>query len=135
MKRALKEISDMATSLEATGVDRRQAGATLEAIANSIEKFAVNPERLRETLEASQQALYERIKAENDQRFDWIDQRFDAVNQRFDDVNQRFDDVNRRIDDMRAEQRADSTKLFNLVLAMALGMAGVAGGLLFGPFF
>ncbi|MDE0274140.1 MAG: hypothetical protein OXP11_23355 [Gammaproteobacteria bacterium] len=104
----------MATSLEATGVDRRQAGATLEAIANSIEKFPVTPERLRETLEASLQAQYERIKAEMDQR---------------------FDDVNRRIDDMRAEQRADSSKLFNLMLAMALGMAGVAGSLLFGPLF
>ena len=41
MKRALKEISDMATSLEASGMERRQAVATLEAIANSIEKFAV----------------------------------------------------------------------------------------------
>ena len=111
----------MATSLEATGVDRRQAGATLEAIANSIEKFAVTPERLRETLEASQQALYERIKGEMDQRFDGVDQR--------------FDDVNRRIDDMRTEQRADSSRLFNLMLAMALGMAGVAGSLLFGPLF
>ena len=114
MKRALKEISDMATSLEATGVDRRQAGATLEAIANSIEKFAVTPEQLRETLEASLQAQYERIKAEMDQR---------------------FNDVNRRIDDMRAEQRTDSSRLFNLMLAMALGMAGVAGSLLFGPLF
>ena len=114
MKRALKGISDMATGLEATGVDRRQAGATLEAIANSIEKFAVTPERLRETREASQQALYERIKGE---------------------MNQRFNDFNRRIDEMRAEQRADSSRLFNLMLAMALGMAGVAGSLLFGPFF
>ena len=114
MKRALKEISEMATSLEATGVDRQQAGATLEAIANSIEKFAVTPERLREILEASQQALYKRIKGEMDQR---------------------FNDVNRRIDDMRAEQRADSSRLFNLMLAMALGMAGVAGSLLFGPLF
>jgi len=114
MKRALKEISDMATSLEATGIDRQQAGATLEAIANSIEKFAVTPEQLRETLEASLQAQYERIKAEMDQR---------------------FNDVNRRIDDMRAEQRTDSSRLFNLMLAMALGMAGVAGSLLFGPLF
>ena len=66
----------MATSLEATGVDRRQAGATLEAIANSIEKFAVTPERLRETIEASQQALYERIKGEMDQRFDQVNAQF-----------------------------------------------------------
>ena len=127
MKRALQEVSDMATSLEASGMDRQQAGATLEAIANSIEKFAVTPERLREILEESQQTLYERIKAENDLRFDGIDQRFEGVNHRFDDVNRRFDDVNRRMDDMRAEQRADSSKLFNLTLAMTLGIAGVAG--------
>ena len=120
MKRALQEVSDMATSLEASGMDRQQAGATLEAIANSIEKFAVTPERLREILEESQQTLYERIKAENDLRFDGIDQRFEGV-------NHRFDDVNRRMDDMRAEQRADSSKLFNLTLAMTLGIAGVAG--------
>ena len=50
----------MATSLQASGMDRQQAGATFEAIAKSIEKFAVTPERLREILEESQQALYER---------------------------------------------------------------------------
>ena len=125
----------MATSLEATGVDRRQAGATLEAIANSIEKFAVTPERLREALEESHQALYERVKGEFGQRFD--DFRGE-MGQRFDDLtkntNERFNDVNRRIDDMRAEQRADSSRLFNLMLAIALGMAGVAGSWLFGQF-
>ena len=194
MKRALQEVSDMATSLEASGMDRQQAGATLEAIANSIEKFAVTPERLREILEESQQTLYERIKAENDLRFDGIgqrvegvnqkfegvnhrfdrvnqqfegvnqrfegvnekfeginrrfdgvnekfegiNQRFDGVNRQFDAVNQRFDDVNLRLDDLTkntnerfndvlAELRAVSSKLFNLTLAMALGIAGVAG--------
>ena len=150
MKRALQEISDMATSLEASGMDQQQAGATLEAIANSIEKFAVTPERLREILEESQQTLYERIKAENNLRFDGIDQRiegvtesvnqrFDAVDQRFDAVNQRFDDLtkntNERFNDLRAEQRADSSRLFNLMLAIALGMAGIAGSWLFGQFF
>ena len=120
MKRALQEVSDMATSLEASGMDRQQAGATLEAIANSIEKFAVTPERLREILEESQQRLYERIKAENDLRFDGVDQRFEGV-------NQRFDGVDRRLDDVLAELRAVSSKLFNLTLAMALGIAGVAG--------
>ena len=160
MKRALKEISDMATSLEATGIDRRQAGATLEAIANSIEKFAVTPERLRDILEESQQALYERIRKENDQRFEVVNQRFEAVNQRFEGVdqrfesvsqqidgvnqrlddlakntNERFNDVNRRMDDMRAELRADSSRLFNLMLAIALGMAGVAGSWVFSQFF
>ena len=114
----------MATSLEASGMDRQQAGATLEAIANSIEKFAVTPERLRETIEESQQALYERIKAEYDPRFDGIDQRFDAVNLRLDDLTK---NTNERFNDVLAELRAVSSKLFNLTLAMALGIAGVAG--------
>lgn len=125
MKRALQEISDMTTSLEASGVERRQAGATLEAIANSIEKFAVTPERLRQALDASQQTLYERIKGE-------MDQRFDSVNQRFDDLTE---NVNQRFNDLRQQQHADSSKLFNLMLAIAMGMAGVVGGLVLNKLF
>ncbi len=175
MKRALKELSDMSTNLEATGIERPQAAATLEAIANSIEKFAVTPELLRKTLEESQEAWYQRIKKEMDlrfgsvnhqfkvadrsvdQRFDSVnrqfesakenvDQRFDAVDrqfesakgnvdQRFDAVDQRLDDIFTNVNDLRQQQRADSTKLFNLMLAIALGMAGVTGGLIFGQFF
>ena len=117
MKRALQEVSDMATSLEASGMDRQQAGATLEAIANSIEKFAVTPERLRETVEESQQALYERIREETDRQFE-------VVNRRLDDLTK---NTNERFNDVLAELRAVSSKLFNLTLAMALGIAGVAG--------
>ncbi|MCY4215186.1 MAG: hypothetical protein OXF68_16385 [Gammaproteobacteria bacterium] len=160
MKRALGETSEMTTSLEASGVERRQAGAILEAIANSIERFAVTPERLRKALEESQQTLYERIKAEFDLRFDGVmdgvNQRFEGVNQRFEGVNMQFEGVNKqfeavnkqfeavnqRLDDIvknqnerfnevQQQQRAESTKLFNLMLAMALGMAGVAGGFIF----
>ena len=156
MKRALKELSDMSTNLEATGIERPQAAATLEAIANSIEKFAVTPELLRKTLEESQEAWYQRIKKEMDLRFGSVnhqfkvadrsvDQRFDSVNrqfesakgnvdQRFDAVDQRLDDIITNVNDLRQQQRADSTKLFNLMLAIALGMAGVTGGLIFGQF-
>ena len=139
MKRALKEISDMATSLEASGIERQQAAATLEAIATSIEKFAVTPERLQETLEASQQALYERIKGEMDQRFDQVNGQLDSfkesVSQRFDAVDKRFGDIITNIYDSRQQQRADSAKVFNLMLGIALGMAGVTGGLIFSLFF
>jgi len=121
MKRALKGISDMATSLEASGIERQQAAATLEAIANSVEQFAVTPERLRGILEESQQALYERIRAENDQRFDAVDKR--------------FGDIITNIHDFRQQQRSDSVKVFNLMLGIALGMAGVTGGLIFNLFF
>ena len=139
MKRALKEISDMATSLEASGIERQQAAATLEAIANSIEKFAVTPERLRETIEASQQALYERIKGEMDQRFDQVNAQFESIrgemDQRFDAVDKRFGDIISSIYDSRQQQRADSAKVFNLMLGIALGMSGVTGGLIFKLFF
>lgn len=129
----------MTTSLEATGIERRQAAATLEAIANSIEKFAVTPELLRKTLEESQQALYQRISKEMDKRFESarenVDQRFDTVDQRIDAVDQRLGDIITNVNDLRQRQRVDSTKLFNLMLAIALGMAGVVGGLIFGQFF
>ena len=125
----------MATSLEASGMERQLAAATLEAIANSIERFAVTPERLREALEASQQALYERIKGEMDQRFDQVNVQFESVNQRFDAVDKRFGDIITSIYDARQQQRADSAKLFNLMLGIALGMAGVTGGLVFSLFF
>ena len=115
----------MATSLEASGMDRQQAGATLEAIANSIEKFAVTPERLRETVEESQQALYERIREETDRQFE-------VVNRRLDDLTK---NTNERFNDVLAELRAVSSKLFNLTLAMALGIAGVAGMWLMDPLF
>ena len=118
MKRALREISEMTTSLEASGIERPQAGATLEAIANSIEKFAVTPERLRQALDASQQTLYERIKGEMDQRFDDL-----------------TENVNQRFNALRQQQHADSTKLFNLMLAIAMGMAGVVGGLVLNKLF
>ena len=107
----------MATSLEASGMDRQQAGATLEAIANSIEKFAVTPERLRETIEESQQVFYERIREETDRQFE-------VVNRHLDDLTK---NTNERFNDVLAELRAVSSKLFNLTLAMALGIAGVAG--------
>ncbi len=132
----------MATSLEASGIERRQAAATLEAIANAVEKFAVTPQRLQAILDESQQALYERIREGIDQRFDAVDQRFDAVDQRFDAVDQRFDAVDQRfgdvitnIHDLRQQQRSDSVKVFNLMLGIALGMAGVTGGLIFNLFF
>ena len=176
MKRAAEEIVDMSRSLEASGFERRQSDALVKAIANSIEKFAITPDRLREILDESQQKLYDRIVGEMDlrfgalrgetdekfnsvhqqfehvekrfddvnkrfddvnsrfddvnSRFDDVNKRFDDVNKRFDDVNKRFDDTNRRIDALRTDQRADASRLFNLVLAMALGMAGVVGGLI-----
>ncbi len=116
MKQAAEEIVDMSKSLEASGFERRQADALVKAIATSIEKFAVTPDRLRNILEESQQKLYDRITRE--------------MNQRFDDVSKRLDDTHHRMDAMREDQRADASRLFTLVLSMALGMAGVVGGLI-----
>ena len=98
----------MTTSLKASGADRRQAGA--------IEKSAVTPEKLRETIKESQQAQLQRIKEETDRQIEL--------------TNQRFDEVVRRLEGMRAERRADWSKLNNLTLATALGVAVFAGMLL-----
>ena len=67
-----------------------------------------------------------------DLRFDGV---IDGVNQRFDGVDQRFNDVNERFNDLLLHQQADSAKLFNLMLAIAIGMAGVVGGLVFNKLF
>ena len=57
----------MTEDLEAAGFSRQQSEATIRAIANSIEKFAVTPEVLREALrEQSEEtrALFDEFRTE-----------------------------------------------------------------------
>ena len=132
MKQAVEEIGAMTRSLEASGFERRQADATIRAIANSIGKFAVTPDVLRGILKEA----FDDFKSEMDGRFD--DHRSDT-NARFDDIradtNTRFNelraDMNHQFEAMRAEQRAESSRLFTLMLSIAMGMAGVVGAMIF----
>lgn len=143
MKQAVEEIGAMTRSFEASGFERRQADATIRAIANSIEKFAVTPEVLRSILKeafddfkSEMDGRFERQESEMNARFD--DHRSDT-NARFDDIradtNTRFDelraDMNQQFEAMRAEQRAESSRLFTLMLSTAMGMAGVVGAMIF----
>ena len=125
----------------------RQAHATIRAIANSIEKFAVTPDVLRGILKEA----FDDFKSEIDARFERqtsdMDGRFDGhrsdTNARFDDIradtNTRFNelraDMNQQFEAMRAEQWAESSRLFTLMLSIAMGMAGVVGAMIFDRLF
>ena len=61
MKRAVDEISAMTEGLEASGYSRQQSEAAIRAIANSIEKFAVTPEVLREALREQSNEINKRF--------------------------------------------------------------------------
>ena len=127
MQHAVEEIGVMTKSLEASGLERRQADATVRAIANSIEKFAVTPEVLRETfdeLRSEMTALIKEQTAAINARFE--DQRSDA-NARFNDLRS---DMNRQFEALRTELRAETSRPFKLTLAIAMGMAGVVGAMI-----
>ena len=61
MKRAVDEITAMTEDLEASGYSRQQSEAAIRAIANSIEKFAVTPELLREALREQSDEINQRF--------------------------------------------------------------------------
>lgn len=68
---------------------QQQSKAAIAAIANSIEKFAVTPERLRAEFERNYELLWKRI----DERFNAVDQRFKANDERFKSVEGRLDRI------------------------------------------
>ena len=172
MRRAVDEIGAMTGNLEASGFERRQAGAVIRAIANYVDKFAVTPAVLRGILREALDEQYKRIMTEVNVRFDQVDQRFEQVERRFEQVDKRFDDqgsaMNARFDDhrseanarfddhrsdanarfndlrsdmnkqfeaMRAEQGAEASRVFTLMLSIAMGMAGTVGALIFDRLF
>ena len=139
MRQAVEEIGAMTKSLEASGYEPRQADATIRAIANSIEKFAVTPEVLRQAFDKHTSDIDARFRDQTAT----INARFDdqnaAMNARFadhrSDTNARFNDLrsdmNQQFEAMRAELRAETSRLFTLMLSIAMGMAGVVGAMIF----
>lgn len=89
MQQAVREIEAMSERLEASGMPQQQSKAAIAAIANSIEKFAVTPERLRAEFERNYELLWKRI----DERFNAVDQRFKANDERFKSVEGRLDRI------------------------------------------
>ncbi|MXX29488.1 MAG: hypothetical protein F4Z45_07260 [Gammaproteobacteria bacterium] len=89
MQQAVREIEAMSERLEASGMTQQQSKAAIAAIANSIERFAVTPERLRAEFERNYELLWKRI----DERFNAVDQRFRANDERFKSVEGRLDRI------------------------------------------
>lgn len=98
MQQTVREIEAMSERLEASGIPQQQSKAVIAAIANSIEKFAVTPERLRTEFERNNELLWRRIE----ERFNSVDERFNAVDARFSSVDARSDSLEARIDSVEA---------------------------------
>ena len=102
MQQTVREIEAMSERLEAAEMPQKQSKAVIAAIANSIEKFAVTPERLRAEFERNDELLWERI----DERFESVNKRFNAVDARFTALEARFDSVDARFDSVDARFNA-----------------------------
>ena len=102
MQQTVREIEAMSERLEAAEMPQQQSKAVIAAIANSIEKFAVTPERLRAEFERNDELLWERI----DERFESVNERFNAVDARFTALEARFDSVDARFDSVDARFNA-----------------------------
>ena len=109
MQQAVREFTEMAERLETSGLKREQGDAVIQAIANSIEKFAVTPEVLGQTIDRA----FERADERERQRFEAQDKRiqrmFDEHDKRFDQTDQRIDRLEKRVGERidRLEQRMD----------------------------
>ena len=94
MQQAVREITEMAERLETSGLKREQGDAVIQAIANSIEKFAVTPEVLGKTIDQA----FERADERERRRFEAFDkrigERIEAVETRF---GERVEDLDKRM--------------------------------------
>ncbi|MCY4342347.1 MAG: hypothetical protein OXE83_02070 [Gammaproteobacteria bacterium] len=96
MQRTVREIEAMSERLEASGMPQQESRAVIAAIANSIEKFAVTPERLRTEFERNNELLWKRI----DERFSAVDARFESVDARFESAEGRLDRIESLLEKM-----------------------------------
>ncbi|MCZ0942875.1 MAG: hypothetical protein OXJ53_07460 [Gammaproteobacteria bacterium] len=125
MQQAVREIEAMSERLEASGMTQQQSKAAIAAIANSIERFAVTPERLRAEFERNYELLWKRI----DERFNAVDERFKADDERFKSVDQRFDSVDQRFDSVDARFNSLEARLTTFEGAVDARFKSVEGRL------
>ena len=94
MQQAVREITEMTERLETSGLKREQGDAVIQAIANSIEKFAVTPEVLGKTIDKA----FERADERERRRFEAVEkrmgERIEAVETRF---GERVEDLDKRM--------------------------------------
>ena len=94
MRQVVREIDSMAERLEDSGLNSQQSRAVIEAIANSIEKFSVTPERLSAELDRHGDSMKKHL----DHGLDRVHDKFDLVSKKFDLVDQKFGVVHGRLD-------------------------------------
>lgn len=128
MQQAVRETEAMSERLEASGMTQQQSKAAIAAIANSIEKFAVTPERLRAEFERNYELLWKRI----DERFNAVDQRFNAVDQRFKANDERFKSVEGRLDRIESLMEKMIGWMVTFFVTFIVGLMGLFGTLVVG---
>ena len=140
MQQAVREITEMAERLETSGLQREQGDAVIQAIASSIEKFAVTPEILGQTIDqaferaderqqrrikAFDQRLGERIEhlhKLSDERFEQfselMSEKFMLVHQEVRRTNERLDRHDRRFDGIDAKLNPINGGVVTLLAAL-----------------
>ena len=127
----------MAENLEASGLENGQAQSVIEAIAVSIERFAVTPEVLAREFAKQNEAIDARItrqftqfREEFDGRFAEQSKEFDrrmaaqdkAWNTRFAEQNA---DMNRQFTELRAAIKSIGTRQFAMMWGVIVMMLGL----------
>ena len=125
MQRTVREIEAMSERLEASGMPQQESRAVIAAIANSIEKFAVTPERLRAEFERNNELLWKRI----DERFSEVDARFESTEMAAD---ARFKSVEGRLDRIESLLEKMLGWMVTFFVTFIVGLMGLFGTLVAG---
>ena len=111
IRKTVQELRGMAENLEASGSDNGQAQSTIEAIAVSIERFAVTPEVLARE--------FAKQNKEIDRRFAEQNNAWDA---RF--AEQKAE-MNRQFTELLAEIKSFGTRQFAMMWGVIVMMLGL----------
>ena len=116
----------MAENLEASGFDNGQAQSTIEAIAVSIERFAVTTEVLAREFAKKNEAIDARITRQFAQFREEFDRRMaaqdEAWNTRFAEQNA---DMNRQFTELRPAIKSIGTRQFAMMWGVFVMMLGL----------
>ena len=109
IRKTVQELRGMAENLEASGSENGQAQSTIEAIAVSIERFAVTPEVLARKFAKQNKEIDRRFAQQNEA----IDARITRQFTQFrEEIDRRFAEQSKEIDRRFAEQNSDMNRQF-----------------------
>ena len=111
IRKTVRELRGMAENLEASGFNSGQAQSTIEAIAVSIERFAVTPEALAREFAKQNKEIDRRMSAQDK-----------AWNTRFAEQNA---EMNRQFTDLRAAIKSIGTRQFAMMWGVIVMMLGL----------